>query len=130
MPSRSAFRFVSIGFASALLISGASMAAATVSVGKDRVQAPKKTTLQLTDAERKLVVDSVSGWDTGDTLPAEFNPAAGAKISSQKKLPIHPVPPPASLKVPALKSYDYAKLPDKILLVDPMTRKVVDVIAR
>jgi hypothetical protein len=40
------------------------------------------------------------------------------------------VPPPASAKVPALKNYDYAKLPGKILLVDPMTRKVVEVIPR
>ncbi len=130
MPFRSISHFISIGLASALLVSSSGIAAATASVGKDRVQAPKKTTLQLTDAERKLVVDSVSGWDTGDTLPAGFNPAVGAKISSQKKLPIHPVPPPANLKVPALKSYDYAKLPGKILLIDPMTRKVVDVIAR
>lgn len=130
MPFRSISHFISIGLASALLVSSSGMAAATVSIGNDRVQAPKKAALQLTDAERKLVVDSVSGWDTGATLPAGFNPAVGAKIPSQKKLPIHSVPPPASLKVPVLKSYDYAKLPDKILLIDPMTRKVVEVIAR
>ena len=130
MPSRSISRFVSVGLATALLAASSGMAAATASVGKDRVQAPKKAPLHLTDAQRKLVIDSVSSRDTGDKLPAGFNPAVGAKIPSQKKLPIHPVPPPARAKVPALKSYDYAKLPDKILLVDPMTRKVVEVITR
>lgn len=130
MSSRSVSRFVSIGFASALLVSGAGMAAASASVGKDRVQSPHKAPLHLADAQRKIAVDAVSGWDTGDKLPEGFNPVVGAKIPSQKKLPIHPVPPPANLKMPALKNYDYAKLPDKILLVDPMTRKVVDVIAR
>jgi len=29
-----------------------------------------------------------------------------------------------------LKQYYYAKLPKNVLIVDPMTRKVVDVIAR
>lgn len=130
MPSRSASRFVSIGLASALLASSSGMAAATASVGNDRVQSPKKTALKLTNAQRKLVVDSVKIWDTGDKLPAAFNPVVGAKIPSQKKLPIHPVPPPASAKVPTLKNYDYAKLSDKVLLIDPMTRKVVEVIQR
>ena len=130
MPSRSISRFVVIGLSSVLLATSSGMAAATASVGKDRVQAPKKAPLHLTDAQRKIVVDSVSGWDTGDKVPEGFSPVVGAKIPSQKKLPIHPVPPPASSKVPGLKSYDYAKLPDKILLIDPMTRKVVEVIAR
>jgi hypothetical protein len=130
MPSRSISRFVLIGLSSALFAASSGMAAATASVGKDRVQAPHKAPLHLTEAQRKLVVDAVSGWDTNDKLPDGFNPVVGAKIPSQKKLPIHPVPPPANLKVPELKSYDYAKLPDKILLIDPMTRKVVEVIAR
>ena len=33
-------------------------------------------------------------------------------------------------QVPTLKQYYYAKLPDKVLLVDPMARKVVDVITQ
>jgi hypothetical protein len=123
-------RFLFVTAMSAFLVSGSGMAAATASVGNDRVQSPKKTALKLTDAQRKLVIDSVNSRDTGDKLPAGFDPAIGAKIPSQKKLPIHPVPPPASAKVPALKNYDYAKLPGKILLVDPMTRKVVEVIPR
>ncbi|HVT54913.1 MAG TPA: DUF1236 domain-containing protein, partial [Xanthobacteraceae bacterium] len=75
-------------------------------------------------------LQSVSGADTTDKLPEGFTPAVGAKIPTQKKLPIHPVPPPASTKIPELKNYDYAKLSDKLLLVDPMTRKVVEVIPR
>lgn len=130
MPSRFIFRFVSAGLATALLAASSGMASATVSVGRDRVQAPKKDSLHLTDVQRRIVVEAVNGWDTGDKLPEGFSPVVGAKIPSQKKLPIHPVPPPARAKVPELKNYDYAKLPDKVLLIDPMTRKVVDVIVR
>jgi hypothetical protein len=51
-------------------------------------------------------------------------------VPSQKKLPLHPLPRPLVTEVPALKQYYYAKLPDKVLLVDPMARKVVDVITQ
>jgi len=130
MLSQSISRSILIAFAAAFLLSGAGIAEATASVGKDRVKSPDKPPLHLTAAQRKLVVDSVSGRDTDDKLPDGFIPAVGAKIPSQKKLPIHPIPPPASSKFPALKNYDYAKLPDKILLIDPMSRKVVDLIDR
>jgi hypothetical protein len=67
---------------------------------------------------------------TDDKLPAGFEPAVGTKVPSQKKLPLHPLPRPLVTQVPALKQYYYAKLPDKVLLVDPMARKVVDVITQ
>jgi len=51
-------------------------------------------------------------------------------LPSQKKLPLHPLPRPLVYQVPVLKQYYYAKLPSNVLIVDPMTRKVVDVIAR
>jgi hypothetical protein len=121
-------RLISIAGAAALLVSGSEMAAATASVGNDRVQSPKKPALHLTSDQQKIVVDAVSWRDTSDKLPAGFNPVVGANIPTQKKLPIHPVPPPASDKIPALKNYDYAQLPDRILLIDPMTRKVAYVI--
>jgi hypothetical protein len=89
-----------------------------------------KSPPHLNDAQRRVLLQSVSGKDTTDKLPERFTPAVGAKIPTQKKLPIHPVPPPARAKIPELKNYDYAKLSDKVLLIDPMTRKIVDVIPR
>jgi len=123
-------RLVSIAAAAAFLVSGSEIAAASASVGNDRVQSPKKPALHLTDAQRKIVIDAVSWRDTGDKLPAGFSPVVGADIPTQAKLPSHPVPSPASDRIPALKNYYYAKMPDKVLLIDPMTRKVAEVIAR
>jgi len=103
----------------------ATAAAAPLGVG-----APAKPPLQLTDAQRQQVLQAVKAEDTGDKLPADFQPAVGAKVPSQKKLPLHPLPRPLVNQLPVLKQYDYAKLPSNVLIVDPMTRKVVDVIAR
>jgi hypothetical protein len=125
--------FISIAGAAALLVSGSEMAAADASVGNDRVDSPPKPPLQLNDAQRNLVVQSVKGRDTTDKPPASFNPVVGAEILSQEqlpmeKMPIHQVPPPAIYEVPELKNYGYAQLPDRILLIDPMMRKVAYVI--
>jgi len=92
--------------------------------------AQKKTAPALNDAQRHQVWQAVMARPTDDKLPADFQPAVGTKVPSQKKLPLHPLPRPLVTQLPALKQYYYAKLPDKVLLVDPMARKVVDVITQ
>jgi hypothetical protein len=89
-----------------------------------------KPPLRLTDSQRQQVVQVVNEKNTDDTLPSGFHPATGAAVPSQKKLPLHPLPRPLIYQIPVLKQYYYAKLPKNVLIVDPMTRKVVDVIAR
>jgi len=95
------------------------------------IHPPKpKPQLQLSEAQRQQVLQAVTAKNTDDKVPADFKPANGAKVPSQKKLPLHPLPQPLVYQVPALKQYYYAKLPSNVLIVDPVTRKVVDVIAR
>jgi hypothetical protein len=76
------------------------------------------------------VRQAVASLETDDKLPPGFTPTVGAKVPTQKKLPLHPLPQDLSRQIPALKQYYYGKLPDNILIVDPMTKKVVDVIPR
>jgi len=93
-------------------------------------EGPRAARLQLTEAQRQQVVQAVNPKDTEDKLPADFQPSVGATVPSQEKMPMHPLPRPLVYQVPVLKQYYYAKLPKNVVIVDPMTKKVVDVIPR
>lgn len=89
-----------------------------------------KPPLKLTDEQKNRVAQAINGRDTLDKLPEGFTPAIGAKVPSQKKLPEQPLPRPLVYDIPALKNYYYVQLADKVLIVDPMTRRVAEIIAR
>ncbi len=88
----------------------------------------QKPPLQLTDEQKQEILQAVAARNTLDKAPAGFTPQSGAKVPSQAKLPRHPLPADLVQKVPALKEYEYAKLEHRVLIVDPMTQQVVDVI--
>jgi hypothetical protein len=101
-------------------------AAAHAQQPSDTIVGPikSKPALTLTDQQKKQVVDAVSKEDALDKLPDGFEPAVGAKVPTQKKLAEHPFPRPLVNEVPALKQYYYARLEHRLLIVDPMTKKV------
>jgi hypothetical protein len=113
-----------------LLLAGPAMAVANAAPAVQIRPPQPKLPLQLSEAQRQQVLQAVTAKNTDDKLPADFKPANGAKVPSQKKLPLHPLPRPLVYEVPALKQYYYAKLPSNVLIVDPMTGTIVDVIAR
>ena len=85
---------------------------------------PIKPKPPLTDAQRAKIVDAVSKEDTLAKLPDDFEPAVGAKVPDQAKLAAHPLPRPLVYEVPELKQYYYARLPDRVLIIDPMKKKL------
>ena len=89
-----------------------------------------KPPLKLTDAQKQRVAQAINGKDTLDKLPEGFTPAIGAKMPIQSKLPEHPLPRPLVSEIPALKNYYYVQLDDKVLIVDPMTKTVVEIVPR
>ena len=89
-----------------------------------------KPPLKLTEAQKSRIVQAMNGRDTLEKPPAGFTPAIGAKMPTQKQLAAHPMPRPLVYEIPALKQYYYAQLPDSVLIIDPMTRKVVEVVKR
>jgi hypothetical protein len=90
-----------------------------------------KPPLKLTGEQKQRVAQAINGKDTLDNkLPEGFTPAIGAKVPTQKKLAEHPLPRPLVYEIPALKNYYYVQLDDKVLIVDPMTKKVAEIVAR
>jgi len=94
-------------------------------------QNPAVPPLHLSDAQRAKVRQAVSAERTEVTFtlkktkPAkDFEPAVGAAIP--KGLAPHPLPQPLIYEMPALKRYTYLKLKQQVLIVNPMTRKIVD----
>ena len=63
-------------------------------------------------------------------MPEGFTPAIGAKVPTQKKLAAHPLPRPLVYEIPVLKQYYYAQLADRVLIIDPLTKTVADIVPR
>ena len=87
--------------------------------------------LHLSDAQRSQIQQALRGentevtFGTKATKPTEsFNPTVGAKIPASLKP--HTLPPPVINQMPELKRYTYLKFKQQVLIVDPMSRKVVD----
>jgi hypothetical protein len=111
------------------VVATASTAAAHKTDTRAAARQPKPP-LELTEPQRQQVLQAVSAKDTLDKPPPGFEPTIGAGVPSQKKLALHPLPRPLVYQIPVLKQYYYGKLPDTVLIVDPMTRKVIDAISR
>jgi len=87
--------------------------------------------LQLSPAQRTKIQQAVSSEDTEVSFalksakPAQnFQPSVGAKVPGAVKL--HPLPRPLVNEMEPLKRYTYVKFKHQVLLVNPMTRKIVD----
>lgn len=90
-----------------------------------------RQSLHLTDAQRQQVRTAVAGEDTEVTFQlkatkplADFTPNVGGQIPSQ--LPAHAMPPALAQKLPILANYQYVKVKNQILIVNPMTKKIID----
>jgi hypothetical protein len=94
-------------------------------------QNPKPPPLKLSDDQRAKIRQAVSGENTEvqfslkSNKPSEkFEPSVGAKIPAGLKP--HTLPPPALADMPVLKEYKYLKFKQQVLIIDPMSRKIVD----
>jgi len=94
-------------------------------------QNPEPPPLKLSDDQRAKIRQAVSGENTEvqfslkSNKPSEkFEPSVGAKIPACLKP--HTLPPPVLADMPALKTYTYLKFKQQVLIIDPMSRKIVD----
>jgi hypothetical protein len=104
------------GMIALALIAGASVASAAGMANS----AAANDHLNLTAAQQKEIWQGVSPQATKETAPANFKATVGAAAPSSINQDQH--------EVPAVKSYDYAMLQNKALIVDPSSRKIVEVI--
>jgi hypothetical protein len=87
--------------------------------------------LKLTDAQRDQVRQALAGEKTEVTFQLkstkskkDFEPSVGAQIPNGIEL--NAFPWPLVEKIPPLKQYTYVKLKHQVLIVNGMTRRIVD----
>lgn len=87
--------------------------------------------LSLSDEQRTKIKQVLSTKDSEvsfllkDTKPAKsVDPRIGEKLPSGLKA--HALPPPLIYEIPVLKRYSYLKFKQQVLIVNPMTHKIVD----
>ena len=93
-------------------------------------EGPPKPPLKLTDEQKKKVAQGISGQDSLEKPPDGFTPPIGAPVPIQSKLAEHPLPRPLVYEIPELRNYYYVQLADQVLIVDPMTKQVVEIVKR
>ncbi len=90
--------------------------------------APGKSALKLTSTQRHEIYQDVSKQKMSQAIPAKFAATVGEMVPSSVKL--GRLPASAIKQVPAAKSYKYAMLGEDVVLVNPSSKKVADVITR
>jgi hypothetical protein len=90
--------------------------------------AKQKPPLQLSDQERRKIQDALVTAHSAQKTPDKFEAKVGAKVST--KLKLDALPAPLINEEPVLKQYDFVKLDNDLLVVDPMDSTVVAVIPR
>jgi hypothetical protein len=84
--------------------------------------------LNLTSTQRHEIYQDVGKQKMSQTAPAGFTAKLGEAVPSSVRL--NPLPASATKQVSAVKSYDYAKLGNEVLIVNPSSKKIADVIQR
>jgi hypothetical protein len=92
----------------------------------------KPPPLRLSDDQRAKIRQALKGENTEVQFSLKSNkPSQGFAPSVGATLPagLHPhtLPPPLLAEMPALERYAYLKFKQQVLIVDPMSRKIVDV---
>jgi hypothetical protein len=116
-----------IALAAAVLLAGISAAsAADVASSHSGKTKPLGDSLSLTSAQQKTAWNDLSS-QASQNAPAGFNATDGAKVPSA--LTIKAVPTKAAQDVSQLRPYDFAKVQNKLLIVNPHDRMIAEVIS-
>lgn len=117
--------------ATALLAGVATSAPSLAATQSTMAKSPKSSSaahgLMLTKAQRKTAWNDLHGKAITATPAAKFADKDGVKVP--RSVPMMQMSSKAAHAVPALKSYDFTVAKGKLLIVNPMSRKIVDVIS-
>jgi hypothetical protein len=91
-------------------------------------QPAAKDSLSLSRMQERTAWRDLSRYPKQQTAASSFTPSIGATIPNEVTL--RAMPQKAANQLPALRPYDFAVLQDKLLIVNPNDKKVVDVISR
>ena len=90
--------------------------------------AKQKPPLQLSDQQRRKIQEALVTAHSAQKTPDKFEAKVGEKVPVALKLDA--MPAPLINQEPVLKQYDFVKLDNELLVVDPMDSTVVAVIPR
>lgn len=85
-----------------------------------------KDDLSLTTAQKKSAWNDLSKEAISQRAPSTFFPSVGATVPND--ITLRSIPIKVASRLPTLRPYRYARLPDEVLIVNPRDKKVVDVI--
>lgn len=85
-----------------------------------------KDNLSLTTAQEKLAWNDLSKQAASQPAPSNFSASIGATVPND--ITLRSIPRMVTSRLPTLKPYRYARLPNELLIVNPHDKKVVDVI--
>ena len=105
---------------SALLLCGVATASAATAMHPS-------DTVVLSAAQRSAVWNDLSKQATNQNA-AGFNAAIGTFLPNTVK--IEPMPSKTAAQVPSLRSYDYAMVGHKLVIVDPSNKVIADVLTK
>jgi hypothetical protein len=121
------FRHAAI--AAALLASAAAASAQTTVITREPVESRTVVTtepLQLTPVQRRTIYRTIVRERVSPTRPAmEYR--VGTRVPENVQL--YAVPQDVAVEVPAIRSYKYMVVNDRVVLIDPATSEVVDELA-
>lgn len=86
-----------------------------------------KDNLSLTTNQEKVAWRDLS-TQSAQSAPSNFSVSRGATLPED--IALRPIPANVVSEIPKLKPYQYARLPNEILIVDPNGKKIVEVINR
>jgi len=115
-----------VAMTAAMLLCGATAASAADVASSHSGMAKPASTLSLTSTQQKTAWNDMKSATT-QTAPSDFTAMKGATVPSTVKLSA--IPTKAARDLPSLRSYDFAKINGKLLIVNPHTKTVADVIA-
>ncbi|HEX5777772.1 MAG TPA: hypothetical protein VFY21_02935 [Xanthobacteraceae bacterium] len=87
-----------------------------------------KPPLELSEEQKAAVTKAVGAENSYQATPEGFEARVGAAIS--KEIAPHALPRPLIYEVEALRNYKYSKLDRNVLIIDPMSNRIVAVIPR
>lgn len=119
-------RTVSYFAAIALLVLPAAAADSVIPAAQN--DAWNKPPLELSDDQKSAVMKAVGAENSYQPTPAGFEARIGATIS--KEIAARPLPRPLIYEVEALRNYKYSKLDRNVLIIDPMSNRIVAMMPR
>jgi hypothetical protein len=82
--------------------------------------------LQLSAAQKSAIYKAVSQDKSRSVAPANFRASIGAQVPASIEL--YALPPEAVANAQAASSYRYTMVNNQVVLVDPLTMQVIDII--